>query len=96
MSTVVKRTFSLTREQAKFIDSKVADGSYASGSEVVREGIREMQEDQVIMERWLRDEVLPAVREHEKDPDSARPADEVFDEILAELRGMETQPRKRA
>ena len=40
MPKVVKRTFSLTQEQAKFIDSMVERGEYASGSEVVRDGIR--------------------------------------------------------
>jgi hypothetical protein len=34
MPKVVKRTFSLTEEQAKFIDEKVESGAYASGSEV--------------------------------------------------------------
>jgi antitoxin ParD1/3/4 len=61
MPKVVKRTFSLTQEQAKFIDERVESGEYASGSEVVREGIRAMQEDNAAIERWLRKEVLPAI-----------------------------------
>ena len=32
MAKVVKRTFSLTEEQAEFIDGKVEAGQFASGS----------------------------------------------------------------
>lgn len=95
MAKVTKRTFSLSEEQAAFIDKKVASGGYVSGSEVVREGLRAMQEDDADMEEWLLGEVLPAIREYEADPSSARPADEVFEEILGELRGL-SKSRKRA
>ena len=61
MPKVVKRTFSLTEEQAKFIDSAVERGDYASGSEVVREGLRELREDQAILDDWLRREVVPVI-----------------------------------
>lgn len=61
MSKVVKRTFSLTEEQAKFIDEKVQNGEYATASEVVRESIREMQDDNAAIERWLRKDVLPVL-----------------------------------
>jgi antitoxin ParD1/3/4 len=41
---MAKRTFSLPEEQARFIDRQVASGGYASGSEVVRAGLRALQE----------------------------------------------------
>lgn len=96
MAKVVKRTFSLTEEQAAFIDAKVGAGEYASGSEMVREGIRGMQEDELVLHEWLRREVLPAVEELEANPELARPADEVFAEILQELAELEPKARKRA
>lgn len=100
MPKVVKRTFSLTEEQAAFIDAKVEGGKFASGSEVVRAGIRSMQEDDEATERWVKEEVLPAIEEYERDPSTARPADEVFGEILEELRAevspQERRSRKRA
>lgn len=61
MPKVVKRTFSLTEEQAKFIDDRVGSGAYASGSEVVREGLRELQEEQAVLDDWLRREVSPVI-----------------------------------
>jgi antitoxin ParD1/3/4 len=61
MAKVVKRTFSLTEEQAKFIDDRVSDGQYATASEVVREGLRGLQEDAAIFDERLRREVLPVI-----------------------------------
>jgi antitoxin ParD1/3/4 len=95
MAKVVKRTFSLTEEQAKFIDEKVEAGRYASGSEVVREGLRGLQDDDAVIEEWLRREVLPAIEEVEAHPERVRPANEVFEEILSEMRE-KPAPRKRA
>eukprot|EP01036_Dinobryon_divergens_P018833 gene18833-25684_t len=56
MAKVVKRTFSLTEEQARFIDARVEAGGYVSGSEVVREGLRGLQESDAAIERWLQEE----------------------------------------
>lgn len=95
MAKVVKRTFSLTEEQAKFIDRKVETGAYASGSEVVREGLRDLQHADIALDRWLKEEVVPTLRKLDENPDRARPADEVFEELLAEL-AAEKPTRKRA
>lgn len=96
MSKVVKRTFSLTEEQAAFIDAKVESGDYASGSEIVREGLRGLQEDEAIVNEWLQREVVPAIEELEAHPELARPAEEVFAEILRDLEALEPKARKRA
>jgi antitoxin ParD1/3/4 len=60
MPNVEKRTFSLPAEHTAFIDEKVASGAYASGSEVVRAGLRALSERDAAVERWLREEVAPA------------------------------------
>ena len=94
MPKVVKRTFSLTEEQARFIDEKVEKGGYASGSEVVREGLRGLQEDAAAIDRWLVEDVVPTLKKLDEDPSRARPAGEVFEELLAELR-QERVPKRR-
>lgn len=86
MPKVVKRTFSLTEEQAKFIDSKVESGAYASGSEVVREGVRKLREDDAMIEKWLAEEVLPTIEEMEAHPERLIPLDEAFDRVEAKIR----------
>ncbi len=78
MAKVVKRTFSLTEEQAAVIDEKVASGEYASGSEVVRSGLRAMQERDAAIEAWLREEVLPTMQRIEEDPSRLLTEEEAF------------------
>ena len=95
MAKVQKRTFSLTPAQGEFLDRKVASGEYASGSEVIRNGLRDMMEHDAALERWLREEVVPTYDAYKADPSRARPVDEVFDELEAELDEKIAQ-RKRA
>jgi len=44
---------------ALFIDAQVASGLYASASEVVRAGLRALQERDAVIEHWLQDQVGP-------------------------------------
>ncbi len=89
MPKVVKRTFSLTEEQAAFIDAKVESGGYVSGSEVVREGLRGLQDDDAAIERWIREEVVPTLQRIDAGEEELIDIDVAFDEILAELDALE-------
>jgi len=83
MAATAKRTFSLPAEHAKYIDRQVASGAYASGSEVVRAGLRALQERDAAVELWLREEVAPVYDAMKEDPSRAIPAAKVFARIRA-------------
>ena len=75
MPAVERRTISLPSAQASYIDALVETGTYASASEVVRAGLRALQERDAAIERWLRDEVVPVFDAMQADPSRGIPAD---------------------
>jgi antitoxin ParD1/3/4 len=82
-AAVEKRTISLPTEQAAYIDALVADGTYASAGEVVRAGLRALQERDAAVERWLREEVAPTYDAMAADPSRAIPAAHAFRTLRA-------------
>jgi len=83
VGSVEKRTFGLPAEQAGYIDELVSAGSYASGSEVVRAGLRALQERDAAVEKWLREEVVAVCDAMQSDPGRAVHADRAFAVIRA-------------
>ncbi|WP_315838177.1 type II toxin-antitoxin system ParD family antitoxin [Bradyrhizobium prioriisuperbiae] len=81
MSNSEKRTFSLPAEHTAFIDTLVSSGAYASGSEVVRAGLRALQERDAAVERWLREEVAPVYDAMKANPARGISAEQAFAEI---------------
>jgi antitoxin ParD1/3/4 len=81
VASTQKRTFSLPAMQSKYIDKLVKSGGYASGSEVVRAGLRALQERDAAMEQWLREEVLPVYEKYQADPSRVISAEQVFEDI---------------
>ena len=79
MTKVQKRTFSLSEEQSAYIDDKVAGGGYASSSEVVREGLRALQERDAVIDRWIREEVIPTYDRWKAGEEKEYTLDEVAD-----------------
>ena len=83
MTKVSKRTFSLPVEQAAYIDAKVESGAYVSSSEVIRAGLRALQERDAAVERWLQDEVAPVYDAMKANPERKLSAKSVFSEARA-------------
>jgi antitoxin ParD1/3/4 len=91
-----KRTISLPLEHAAFIDAKVASGDYASASEVVRAGLRALQERDAAVERWLREGVAPAYDAMRSDPSRGIDGETVFSEIRTRHAGRSKREARRA
>ncbi len=83
MAASRKRTVSLPAEQADYVDDLVASGAYATSGEVIRAGLRALQERDAAAERWLREEVVPVAFAMQADTGRAIPVAKVFDEIRA-------------
>jgi antitoxin ParD1/3/4 len=83
MATVQKRTFSLPAKQSRFIDGQVRLGTYASASEVVRAGLRALQERDAAVERWLRSDVTTVYDAMKADPKRAVPMKQAFAAVRA-------------
>ncbi len=86
MSSPEKRTFSLPTEQADYIDDLVGSGAYASGIEVVRAGLRSLQERDAAVERWLKEEVVAVHDAMKNDPSRGIPSAQVFATLRAQHR----------
>jgi antitoxin ParD1/3/4 len=87
VSQVEKRTISLPAEHSAYVDSKVASGAYASASEVVRAGLRALQERDDAIERWLREDVAKTYDAMKKDPKRGISAKQVFASIRSPRKG---------
>jgi putative addiction module CopG family antidote len=71
MRTTRQLSITLTHEMAELVRAKVDSGEYASESEVIRDGLRALQARERLVERWLRDQVVPAFDAVESDPSRA-------------------------
>jgi len=83
MRTTQQMSITLPIEMAQLVKDKVSSGSYASESEVIREGLRALQERETAVERWLREEVALTYDAHKANPDQAAPLDEVAKRLEA-------------
>ncbi len=81
MSAAAKRTFSLPTEQADYIDALVQTGTFASASEVVRAGLRALQERDAAVARWLREDVAPVYDAMIADPSRGIEAESVASQL---------------
>lgn len=68
MRTTKQMSITVPLEMADMVRAKVDSGEYASESEVIREGLRALAERDEAVERWLRHEVIPALRTSPRRP----------------------------
>jgi antitoxin ParD1/3/4 len=72
MRTTQQMSITPPLELARMVKFKVEAGGYASESEVIREGLRALQERDAVVERWLQDQVGPSLDRYRADRPGAR------------------------
>jgi antitoxin ParD1/3/4 len=80
---ISKRTVSLPDEHAAYIDRMVASGAFASASEVVRAGLRALQEREAAVERWLQEDVALVYDAMQEEPERGIELSDVFEDLRA-------------
>jgi len=74
-------TITLPHDMLEMVRAKVACGEYATESEVIRDGLRVLLAREVVMERWLREEVAKSYDECEVDASLGVSASEVMERV---------------
>lgn len=85
MRSTQQMSITLPLEMANLVKQRVSNGDYASESEVIREGLRALQERENAVEHWLRTEVTSAYDAYKADPAKAKPLDEAWERLAARM-----------
>ena len=71
-------TITLPATLAEQVETKVASGEYVSASEVVRDGLSSLFQNESAVEDWLRNHVAPTYDALMSDPGRSLSADQVI------------------
>ncbi|MGO8082117.1 type II toxin-antitoxin system ParD family antitoxin [Rhizobium leguminosarum] len=93
MRSTQQMGITLPVEMAKRVKQRVSNGDYASESEVIREGLRALQERENAVEHWLRTEVAATYDAYKADPTKAKPLDEVWKRLEASMEKIDQEER---
>lgn len=85
MRTTQQMSITLPLEMADLVKRRVSNGDYASESEVIREGLRALQEREAAVEHWLRTEVAATYDAHKATPGKARSLDDAWKRLEARM-----------
>lgn len=68
MRSTQSLSITLPLDMAQMVKAKVASGEYATESEVIRDGLRILVARDAVVEKWLREDVLPTLEDAKRDP----------------------------
>lgn len=88
-------SITLPHDMAQLVKDKVADGAYATESEVIRDGLRALQQRDAAVETWLRTEGVARYDAYHADPSRGIPAAQVWDNLQQHMRKRATSRRDR-
>jgi antitoxin ParD1/3/4 len=86
MRSTQQMSITLPNDMAEMVREKVAAGEYASESEVIRDGLRTLAVRDKAIEKWLRDQVVPAARALKADPSRALTVTQVRERLARQRR----------
>lgn len=86
MRTTQQFSITLPNEMAAIVKTKVAEGEYATESEVIRDGLRILMARDRAMEHWLRQDVSQAYDALMANPARAVSVDQLRATLAAEHR----------
>lgn len=78
-------SITLPHEMAQAVKAKVASGEYATESEVIRDGLRMLAARDAVVEKWLRDEVVPTLEAIKADPSRLVSAEDAWKQLSAHM-----------
>jgi antitoxin ParD1/3/4 len=79
-------SITLPHEMAQLIKNKVASGGYATESEVIRDGLRALQERDAAVEQWLRTEGVARYDAYHTDTSRIMSAEETWNELQRHIK----------
>ena len=85
--------YALNDHYESFIRKQLESGRYNNASEVVRAGLRMLEDFEAERERWLREEIPTRLTELRQDPAKATPAETVFSRLEARHRAKQAKAR---
>jgi antitoxin ParD1/3/4 len=88
-------SITLPHEMAQMVKDKVASGTYASESEVIRDGLRALQARDAAVERWIRESVVPVFDRVASGDEKLVDANEVFSGLESRYRARKSKKAAR-
>nr|WP_246675489.1 type II toxin-antitoxin system ParD family antitoxin [Mesorhizobium sp. B2-3-4] len=83
---VAMPNYALNEHYESFIRKQLESGRYNNASEVVRAGLRMLEDFEAEREKWLREEIPARLTELQQDPTKGIPAETVFSRLEARHR----------
>jgi len=80
-----KLTIELSDDLATFAEAKVAAGEYGSVDEAVADGVQRLKDYDALIDRWLKEEVIPSYEQWLADGKPTLTEDEVFASVEAAI-----------
>jgi putative addiction module CopG family antidote len=88
-------SITLPHDMAQLVKDKVADGAYATESEVIRDGLRALQQRDAAVEQWLRTEGVARYDAYHADPSRGMSARQAWSDLQRHMKAGARSKRSR-